>query len=69
MTTSTAERSYSSLCRVKTYLRSTMTKERFNNILLLHVHKEETDKLDLTEVVYLFASANARRIDCFGKFG
>ena len=45
-----------------------MTKEHLNNILFVHVHKEETDKPDLTEVACLFASANARRIDCFGKF-
>ena len=52
----------------KFYLRSTMTEEHNNNILFVHVHKEETDKLDLTEVACFFASANARRIDCFGKF-
>ena len=68
VTTCTAERSFSSLRRIKTYLRSTMSEERLNNILLLHVHKEETDTLDLTEIARLFVSANTRREDFFGKF-
>ena len=37
-----------------------MTEERLNNILLLHVHKEETDAFNLTEVARLFVSANTR---------
>ena len=68
VTTSTAERSFSSLRRVKTYLRSTMTEERLNNILLLHTHREETDTLDLVEVARVFASANERRSKFFGNF-
>lgn len=34
-----SERSFSALCRVKTYLRSTMGQQRLNHLLLLHVHK------------------------------
>ena len=29
------------------YLRSTMGQDHLNNLMLLHVHKEATDKLDL----------------------
>ena len=52
-TTATAERSFSSLRRIKTYLRSTMTEQRLNNILLLHAHKEMMDALNLTEIARL----------------
>jgi len=38
---------FSVLRQVMTYLRSTMTQNRLNNLLLLHVHKEYTDSLDL----------------------
>ena len=48
--TCTAERSFSVLRRVKTYLRSTMTEERLNSVVLLHVHKDKTDSLNLTDV-------------------
>ena len=62
-TTATAERSFSSLRRIKTYLRSTMTEQRLNNILLLHAHKEMMDALNLTEIARLFVSCNARRVE------
>ena len=34
--------------RVTTYIRSTMTQLCFNNLLVLHVHKEWTDTLEVT---------------------
>ena len=33
--------------RVKTYLRRSMTQSRLNHLMILHVHKEMTDSLDL----------------------
>ena len=58
----------SALRRVKTYLRSSMSEERLNNVLLLNVHKEEADSLDLINIACNFVSANARRQEYFGKF-
>ena len=53
-TNATSERSFSALRRVKTYLRTTMHQERLNSLLVLHVHKELTDALDLiATAVYL----------------
>jgi len=40
LTSCTAERSFSILRRVKTYLRSTMTHKRLNQLLTLHIYKE-----------------------------
>ncbi|KAL4131519.1 hypothetical protein QTP88_008814 [Uroleucon formosanum] len=37
----TAERSFSALRRLKTFLRSTMTQNRLNDIALLHVYRNE----------------------------
>jgi len=53
-TNATSERSFSALRRVKTYLRSTMTQNRLNNLLLLHVHKDYTDSLDLKSIINRF---------------
>ena len=57
VTTSTAERSFSTLRRLKTYLRSTMTQERLNHIAVLHVHKSVSDAfrkiLDCTNLGHL----------------
>ena len=46
-TNATSECSFSTLKRVKTFLRSSMKQTRLNHLMLLHVHKEMTDALDL----------------------
>ena len=43
MTSATAERTFSALRCLKNYLRSTMTQERLNHVMLLHTHKDKTD--------------------------
>ena len=68
VTTSTAERSFSTLRRLKNYLRTTMVQERLNNLLLLHVHKSETDTVDMVEIAKLFIRANESRMKYFGDF-
>lgn len=55
VTTSTAERSFSSLRRLKTYLRSTMGEERLNGLASLHIHREEAANLSANEILNLFA--------------
>ena len=57
-TNAVSERSASSLSRVKTYLRSTMSQSRLNNLMVLHVHKQRTDKLNLKACVNEFVSGN-----------
>ena len=68
ISTATAERSFSSLRRIKTYLRSTMTEARLNNVLLLHAHKDYTDGLNLNNIAEAFASLNSQRRNFFGSF-
>ena len=68
VTTATPERTFSVLKRVKTYLRSTMTQQRLNNAMLLHIHKEATDELDLVAVASSFAQSNDRRRKYFGSY-
>ena len=46
-TNATSERSFSALKRVKIFLRSSMKQARLNHLMLLHVHKDLTDSLDL----------------------
>ena len=47
----------SSLRRLKSYLRSTMTAQRLNHMLLLHVHNDLTDEINLCG----FVRRNERR--------
>ena len=58
--TASAERSFSSLRRLKTYLRSSMT------ALLLHVHKDITEQLDPQWTAKEFVCRNDRRKSVFG---
>ena len=67
-TNATSERSFSALRRVKTYLRSTMSQVRLNNLLLLHVHKNTTDSLDARVVGNSFVEGSEHRLRVFGKF-
>lgn len=67
-TNATSERSFSSLRRVKTYLRATMTQERLNSLMLLHVHKDQVDNLDIIDVANDFVDGSEHRLSLFGKF-
>lgn len=67
-TNATSERSFSALRRVKSYLRSTMGQERLNYLMLLHVHNQKTDKLDLKAILNDFVQDSAHRSTIFSKF-
>jgi hypothetical protein len=64
-TDAVSERSFSALKRVKSHLRTTTSENRLNSLLLLHVHKDRTDNLDLIAVANQFA-APTHRSDVFG---
>ena len=61
-----SERSLSAMKRIKSYLRSTMTRQHLNHLMLLHVQKDQTDRLNLTEVVNDFVYADDHRRSVFG---
>jgi hypothetical protein len=67
-TNATSERSFSALRRVKNYLRTTMLQQRLNNLLVLHVHKECTDHLDLRSTATEFIGDSEHRLRIYGKF-
>ena len=62
------ERSFSTLRRLKTWLRSTMGQERLNSTAIFHVHQDILDSLNLTEVCSNFIQASFNRMDTFGRF-
>ena len=49
-TNTVSERSALAMHRVKTYLRSTMTESRLNNIMVLHIHKHLTDSVNHKQI-------------------
>ena len=54
VTTSTAERTFSSLRHLKTFLRSTMTQPRLNNLMIMYVHKDKTEQFDILDIAEKF---------------
>ena len=65
----TSERAFSSLRRLKTYLRSKMNQNRLNNCSLLHCHKFITDTtLDTVDIAKKFVQADEQRKSHFGKY-
>ena len=65
--TATCERTFSAVRNVLTHKRSTMTQKWLNNCLLLYVHKDLTDNLDMTLVAKDFICNDERR-NYFGKY-
>ncbi|XP_065665027.1 zinc finger MYM-type protein 1-like [Hydra vulgaris] len=57
----TAERSFSTLKRIKTHLRTTMAQNRLSALSLLAIEAEEAAKLDLKDVINQFAAMKARK--------
>ena len=67
-TNAVIERSFSSLRRLKTYLRSTMGDKRLQNLMLLHIHKELTDSINLVDVANKVFEKCDKRKKMFGTF-
>ena len=68
-TNATSEHFFSCLRRIKGYLGSTMTRLRLNSTMVLHVHKDLTDNLNLIEVANDFvANKQEHRSKVFGLF-
>jgi len=68
VTSCEAERSFSSLRRLKTWLRSTMTQHRLNHVAICSVHHDYIDRLNMKDLANAFASRTDRRQLSFGKF-
>ena len=67
-TNAVSERSASALRRICTYLRTRSSQERFSNCMVLSVHKDEVDKLNLIDIANEFCRESDQRIGPFGRF-
>lgn len=61
ITVASGERSFSTLKRIKTYLRSTMTQQRLTALGILSIESEVADSLDWGETIKTFAAAKTRK--------
>ena len=67
-TNSASEISFSTISPIKTYLRATMSKERLNHLKVFHIHKDLTDKLNLTDTGNEFVGQSEHLLVLFGSF-
>ena len=67
-TNAVSERSASQLRRVKTWLRTIISQERLNYLMLLSTQKEKTDEMDFIKVAHDFCEGNKDRFSSFGVF-
>jgi len=69
-TNAVSERSFSTMRRIKVYLRSTMRlhQDRLNHLMTLHIYQDKLDSLDLVFVANDFVSLNEHRRTFFGTF-
>ena len=61
VTVATAERSFSKLKLIKTFLRSKISQERLDNLAILSIENAEAKSIDKAELIQRFANVNARR--------
>ena len=66
-TNAASEKSFSTLRRVKSYLRSTM-QARLNHTMVLHIYKEMLDNLELDSIANEFVQGSEHRLTVLGKF-
>ena len=67
-TNAASERSFSTMRRLKTYLRSTMRQSRLNHLMLLNINKQKIDNLDINIIADEFVQGSEHRLRFFGKF-
>ena len=68
-TNASSERSFSSLRLIKSYLRSTMTGSRLNHLMMMYVHKEKCDRLDLVNVANEFVNGSEHSFHIWKIYG
>jgi hypothetical protein len=61
VTTASAERTFSTLNRLKNTFQNSMTQSRLNHCLLTHIYKEKLDEIDPYQIMSTFISSNDKR--------
>lgn len=60
ISSASCERSFSVMRRIKTWLRTVMTNDRFTNLSLLHIERDLSNNINPEEVLNIFAQKSRR---------
>ena len=60
VSSASAERSFSALKRIKTYLRSTMNEDRLSHLAIISIERKLSKEIDYDKVIDKFASTTRR---------
>lgn len=61
----TCERCFSTLRRLETLLRSTVTQKRLNGLTIINIYKEDAKNLDFNKIINKFICKNSLRKSTF----
>ena len=65
VTVASVERSFIKLKLLKSYLRSTMTQERLNDLAMIALESDMLEKINYERIIEDFISKNAQKIKLF----
>ena len=65
VTVASAERSFSKLKLLKSYMRSTMTQKRLNGLATIALEIDVLEKINYEDIIEAFISTNTRRMMLF----
>ena len=68
LSSATAERTFSTIRRIKTWLRSNMTANFLSNKMFANLHKERMDTINIEKIAGGFIKRSERRKKYFGRF-
>lgn len=60
VSSASCERSFSVMRRIKTWLRNSMSNDRFSNLSLLHIERDLANNITSEEVLNIFAQKSRR---------
>lgn len=60
ISSATCERSFSSMRRIKNWLRSSMTQDRFTFLSILNIERDITNKVNVDDIVNKFAEKDRK---------
>jgi len=58
ISSATHERSFSTMRRIKTWMRSTMVENRFNDLSIINIEKDLAKQINNTDIVNAFSNKN-----------